>query len=336
MISVLQIFRKRNPSFFSIEKVFALIQPGLEKKALLSYLLLPHYTRGLVSVFRNLRFIKRTASADIFHITGDTHYAVLALPASRTILTIHDCVFLHSTGGFKRKVLKWLLLDMPVNRSALVTTISEFTKQEILRFTNCNADKIVVIPNPVNSNIYFQQKDFNAEKPVIFFIGTTPNKNLERVAAALRGLRCHLLILGNPTTAQQSVLAENQIEFSTRFNISEADLALLYAQSDIVLFPSTFEGFGLPILEAQKAGRVVITSTTEPMKTVAGKGAILADPYSISSIREAFSLCVTARDIRETCIAEGFINIKKYEAEAVASAYFSLYERLVKNNTKTA
>lgn len=335
MISVLQVCRKKNPLFFSIEKVFGLIRPTLEKKALLSTLVLPHYSSGIVNIVRNLYNVKASAKAEVFHIIGDVHYAALALPRSKTILTIHDCVFLHASTGLKRKVLKWLLLDMPVKRSAVVTTISEFSKMEILRFTHCSADKIVVIPNPVNSNIVFQHKEFNTQKPVILFIGTTPNKNLERVAEALRGISCHLQILGNLTPEQQAVLANNDVAFSTRSNISETELSLLYAQSDIILFVSTFEGFGLPILEAQKAGRVVITSNTEPMKTVAGKGAILADPYSTASIREAVMLAVTDQTMREASIAQGYVNLKKYEAEAVAAAYFLLYESLAAHK-KTA
>ena len=154
-MKALQIFRKRNPLFFSIEKVFDLLRPELENNIQLDNIVVPYYTKGFLQIFRNLFFVKRLPANDIYHVTGDVHYVVMALPASRTILTIHDCVFLYAATGIKRKILKWLLLDMPVRRSAQVTTISEFTKQEIVRFTNCDAEKIIVIPIPVNDAIRF-------------------------------------------------------------------------------------------------------------------------------------------------------------------------------------
>jgi len=334
MIQVVQIFRKRNPFFFSIEKVFALVKPGLSTKIQLTAISLPFYTHGLLSVVRNLYFVYRTPSKDLYHVTGDVHYAVLALPASRTILTIHDCVFLYSATGIKRRILKWLLLDMPVKRAAIVTTISDFTKQEILRFTHCNEDKVVVIPNPVNDAIRFEKKAFNTSKPVLLFIGTTPNKNLERVIAALAGISCHLLILGITSVLQEQLLAKHHVDFSVRSNISESELADVYIQSDIVLFPSTFEGFGLPVLEAQKAGRVIITSNIDPMQKVAGGGAFLVDPYDVNDIRHGIEKIIGNADTRNACIENGFSNIIQYNASRITDAYCGLYEKLTKNNTE--
>src|SRR5450755_260080 len=157
MISVLQVFRKRNPVFFSIEKVFALIQPVIvAKKIILNSISLPYYNQGVVSIFRNLYYLKsKNHFNGVYHVTGDVHYALLVLPSSRTILTIHDCVFLHTSSGIKRKILKWLFLDMPVKRASVITTVSEFSRQEILNFTGCSPDKVIVIPNPVNDKITF-------------------------------------------------------------------------------------------------------------------------------------------------------------------------------------
>jgi glycosyltransferase involved in cell wall biosynthesis len=332
MIKVLRIFRKRNPAFFSIEKVFALIQPELESKVQLHTVTLPYYSRGIISIFRNLYFLSRRRSKSIYHVTGDVHYAVFVLPASKTLLTIHDCGFLSNNTGIKRKILKWLFLDMPVKRAALVNAISEFTRQEILRFTNCAADKVMVIPNPVNDGIRFEKKTFNAIKPIILFIGTTCNKNLERVIPALEDISCHLRILGRPTTGQDQLLFKYRLDFSFVSNISESELADQYVETDIVLFPSTFEGFGLPILEGQKAGRVVITSNIEPMKSVAGDGAFFIDPYDINEIRNAIKKIIEDAGLRANLIKKGFENIQHYNASAIADAYYRLYKKLEKNN----
>jgi glycosyltransferase involved in cell wall biosynthesis len=327
VIKVTQIFRKRNPIFFSIEKVFALIRPVLINTIELENSTLPCYSQGFISILHNLYFAFCRRGRGVFHVTGDVHYAVLALPQSRTILTIHDCVFMHTSKGLKRKILKWIFLDMPVRYAGIVTTISESSKQEIIRFTNCLPNKIVVIPNPVNAQIQFKEKTFNTAEPVIFFIGTTPNKNLERVIPALEGINCHLQVLGTLTTEQAQLLAKHRVNFSILQNISEEELAAAYAQTDIVLFPSLFEGFGLPILEGQQAGRVVITSNIDPMKTVAGGGALLVDPYDITGIRSGIQKAINDAVARNRYIEKGFINSSNYDVSSIAGAYQRLYEQ---------
>jgi glycosyltransferase involved in cell wall biosynthesis len=323
-MNVCLIYRKKNPIFFSIEKVFDLTIPFLKKTFQITQLVVPFHTSGMLSILRNVLFVK-FKKADIFHITGDVHYLALGLPPSKTIVTIHDCVFLYNYTGIKLKILKWLLLDMPVKRASVVTTISENTRKDIIRHSKCNPGKIVVIPNPLNDQIYHTSKAFNQREPVILFIGSTPNKNLDRVIVALTGINCRLEIVGKVSDEQLNKMKEVGLKHIISYGLAEQELAAKYASSDIVLFPSTFEGFGLPIIEGQKAGRVVITSNVSPMAEIAGKGAVLVDPLDTNSIASAIKNVIKDAGLREKLIAEGFQNIKQYDAEHIAQQYAQLY-----------
>jgi glycosyltransferase involved in cell wall biosynthesis len=187
---------------------------------------------------------------------------------------------------------------------------------------------VVVIPNPVDESILFSIKEFNTTCPVILFVGTTPNKNLTRVVAALKGIKCKLDIIGKVPDEHIELLEYNAIDYTTSFSISTAELSDKYAKADILLFPSTFEGFGLPIIEAQKAGRVVITSNLSPMKDVAGDGALLVDPYDIGSIRSAVLEVINNPSFRKQLIEKGISNVKRYSAEQAAKGYSTLYENM--------
>src|SRR5262249_29975742 len=155
----------------------------------------------------------------------DVHYVALALPGKRTILTVHDCVFLKYNRGFKRTVLFLLYLKWPVKRCSVITAISEKSKQDIIQYTGCKPEKVVVIPDPVGDHFRFQSKAFNVSCPVLLFIGITKNKNLPRVIEAIKGLDCVLDIIGKIPAPEREQLEKNKIRFNESFNLSEEELA---------------------------------------------------------------------------------------------------------------
>lgn len=320
------VFRKQVPSFFSIEKVFEVVAASSTQNTF-DKIILPFTSRGLFSVFVNLLFLSRFRKG-IFHITGDVHYAILALPKDRTILTIHDSIFLHTHKGFTRRILKYLYLDMPVKRSKWITTISEKSKREIIQFTGCDANKIQVIANPIDKSIEFISKQFTASKPVLLFLGTKENKNLEVAIASLFRINLHLRIIGDLTPEYLELLNKYNIDFSNDCNISKKQLSTEYAGADIVYFPSVYEGFGLPVIEGFQAGRPVLSSNISPINEIAEDAAMLVDPYSISSLRNGILRLIEDAELRNDLVQKGFEVVKKYQPEFITKEYELLWKKL--------
>jgi glycosyltransferase involved in cell wall biosynthesis len=324
------IFRRRSATVFSIEKLFDVLYTRFEKSGeSVRRLELPHISTGLVSVLRNMWFVAGRRNKGVLHITGDVHYAALLCPFSKTVITIHDCVVLQRGTGFKRLVLWTLWFWLPLRLASAITVISEQTKSEVLATVAIPEGKITVIPNFVDPAFAFYERPFASEQPRILHVGTTPNKNLPKVIAALRGIPCVLVIVGQLPQAALEELEENGVRYESFVGIDHASMIRLYRDADIISFPSSYEGFGMPILEGQAVGRPVLTSDLEPMRSVAGRGgALLVNPESMDAIREGFRALMDDGSLRARLIAAGRDNCRHYGLEAVAASYCALYRRL--------
>jgi len=267
------------------------------------------------------------AQGSVNHITGDVQYLALACVGRRTILTIHDCDVSRLT-GLKREVYYRLWCRWPASWVRFVTVISEFTRHELVQVLGRDPGNLVVIPDPVSPAFIPVIKPFCAQFPRILHLGTKPNKNLLRVAAALSGIPCHLRIIGRVDDEQKRVLAENQVNYSAVEQLDDAALVREYGEADIVLFASTFEGFGLPIVEAQATGRPVVTSKVASMPEVAGEGACLVDPFDSQSIRAGLMRVLQNADYRSSLIERGFANVRRFESRRVAGKYLDLYQTI--------
>ncbi len=321
------IFRKRNQQSFSIEKVFEAVIPWIEKAYVVQMQEAQTRSAGLLPVLKNL-YRLRTVKGDVYHITGDIHYAVFAFPKRKTILTIHDCVFLNNSSGIKRWLLKKFWLQWPVRYARVITTISEKSKSEIIEHSGCDPKKIKVVPDPVPAHIQYREKEFNKDNPRVLFIGTKPNKNLDRAIHSLKGIKCELEIIGRLAPEQVNALQQSGIKYHNLVNITDQELAERYINCDLVLYPSVYEGFGLPLLEAQQAGRPIVASDISPLKDVAGKGACLVNPYNANSIREGILKVINNDGYRKEIVENGLQNIKHYMPEIVAAQYIELYKKL--------
>ena len=327
-LEVTFIFRKQHSSFFSIEKVFGVVKNELSDSIKINSIELPFPSKGIVQILLNLLYLLQYRKG-LFHITGDIHYAVLALPKNTTVLTIHDLVFLESHSGIKRFFLRWLYLKLPVSRAKYITTISEKSKKEIILNCNCDPNKILVIPNPIDSGIRFEKKQFNQLVPRILFIGSKPNKNLERTIKAISGLDIQLRIIGKLNTSQKELLQRHGINYSSDSAILDEQLIQEYIDCDAILFPSTYEGFGLPVIEGFKAGRPVISSNIAPIKEISDGAALLVDPLSVDSIRDGLISVMTDENLRNNMVDRGFEVVNSYDSKKIALQYLELWGKVV-------
>ena len=286
----------------------------------------PFPSQGLLPRWRNLRAASGEA-ADLHHIVGDIHYLALGLPRERLVLTIHDCAALERLKGWRRELLRQLWFVQPMKRAAIVTTISETTKEELRRWVGSLADKVVVIPNCVRAEFVTAPKAFDEKCPVILQVGTGWNKNLIGVTRALIGIPCKLEIVGSIDNFQRAALKASHVDYCELGRVSDEELLEAYRRCDLVVFASHYEGFGLPILEAQAIGRPVVTSNHSSMPEAAGKGALLVDPADPQAIQTAVKSIITDAALRERLVRDGFENVSHYRPEVVARRYEEIYQR---------
>jgi glycosyltransferase involved in cell wall biosynthesis len=233
-------------------------------------------------------------------------------------------------------VLKKLFLDWPVKRLRYITTISQATKDEIVFQTNCDPEKIRVIHNPLFEEFQFtESKPFDKTCPTILQIGYTKNKNIPNLVAAIEGLSCRLVVVGRIDDDLRHLLNESSVNCEIKSDLRVRQLADEYRNADIVAFCSTYEGFGLPIIEGQALGKPVVTSDQRPMNDVAGGGAILVDPYDVASIRAGILRVIEDDKLRNELIKKGFENVRRFQPDVIAAMYENFYAEIL-NNTDSS
>ena len=313
---------------YSIERLFDAVVAALPADRYeIRLCVCPFEGKGL---FRRIALIIWAAllQGDVNHVTGDINFLSLLMRRSRTLLTITDSASMLRLAGFKRWFYRVFWLQLPIWSAGHVTAISEKTLQETLFHVNADPIKFSVIPCCIPLGILTEPRPFLESRPRILAVGTKPNKNLPRIIEALAGIPCQLVVVGSITESHQELIVRHGLDVENHVDISHVDMALQYRNADLVIFVSTYEGFGLPILEGQTVGRPVITSRRSPMQEVAGAGACLVDPDSVEAIREGVLRVIHDSKYRAMLIEAGFANIRAYTPKIIAGQYALVYESL--------
>jgi glycosyltransferase involved in cell wall biosynthesis len=328
MLKIAHFHRRPFSGQHSIEGLFATLRKAMQAPNLsVEPTVAPHESKGLWRRLAMLMWAYRN-QRDVNHITGDIHFLALVLDRKRTILTIHDCQSLERLRGLRRWALKLLWFELPARRSKFVTVISEDAKRQLQSHVRIPDAKIVVIPNAISPIYRPCIRPFNTTFPRILHVGTKKNKNLSRLIQALVGSRCHLHIVGRVTTGQTQELLEAGIEFSAVSDLTEEQMYETYCAADIVSFISTYEGFGMPIVEANAVGRPVVTSNVSSMPEVAGSAACFVDPFSVESIRRGIHRVIDDNEYREQLVRNGYANADRFRDRTIAAQYVLLYEKV--------
>ena len=327
-LKVVQISRRS--SFYSLEIIFSTVRDFIPNSIDVRVFTPRYESKG---IFKRLVIIIESFfnQGDVNHIIRDIHFSNFLLKKEKTILTVHDAVSIVHSNGLKRMLLIFFWYTLPVKKAEHITVNSEKTKNELLSLVDYPEERITVIPPCISVEFkYVEQKFFNSKIPTILHVGTTPNKNLVRISQALKGISCVLDVIGELSIEQLQALEENCIEYKNSSNISDNEMVQKYIDADIVSFVSTYEGFGMPILEAQAVGRVVLTSKISPMIETAGGGACLVNPLSVGAIEEGFKKLIRDDSYRSEIIKKGLINSQKYNPKKIANEYLKLYKSLSK------
>jgi glycosyltransferase involved in cell wall biosynthesis len=325
---MIKYFNRNLSLGFSIQRVFKTITDEIGKTAQFEEFYMPSKGSMPWDILRNsLYTLKNKNKKDVNHITGSEHYLAFFLPSKNTVVTVHDVMYLNYLSGIKKYLWKFLYIKS-LKFAGYVTFISEEAKKKTLEHVLLNVDKIAVIPNPISEDFKFSEKEFNLDKPIILHIGTLERKNLTRTVEALKGIKCHLRIIGKLDDEILKLLQVNKIEFSNGTRLSDEEIVQEYNNCDIVNFVSLLEGFGMPIIEGQATGRIVITSNISPMKDVANDGAILVDPCDIESIKKGYLFVIKNENERNDIIKKGLNNAKLFQVSEIARQYLALYESI--------
>ena len=269
----------------------------------------------------------------------------LQVDAKIIVTTIHDFSFILHTEFHPEERVKYFqenFLDN-ISKSDVIITVSHFVKQEILNRLEFKEKEIRVIYNGVNHNIFKiynnTQLPFDLPNKFILSVGSIePRKNLLGLLKAYNLLNKEtkdiykLVLVGFKGWQNQEfmeLLEKNKTNIIYLGFISDEQLAKVYNRATCFVFPSFYEGFGLPLLESMACGTPVITSNLSALPEVGSDAAIYSNPYNIEDIKDKIELLLNDVILQQNMISKGLERVKEFTWEQSAQKHIKLFEELI-------
>ena len=288
----------------------------------------------------------RRERVSLFHAP---HYVLPPLVHCRSVVTIHDCIHLmfpqylpnRMAFGYARASIA-----MAARRATRVMTVSESSKKDIMRFFGTDPSKIDVIYNAYDERFGIEpnadavervRERYQLHDQFVLYAGNVkPHKNLERLIEAFhivrdRGLdHLKLVLIGDDISKYASLrraVHRHQLHKYVRFlgYLHEDTLAVMYRLASVFVFPSLYEGFGLPPLEAMVSGTPVVTSNVSSLPEVAGDAAVLVDPYDPEAIADGIHRVLTNDQLRQELRQKGLARARQFSWEASVRRVREIY-----------
>ena len=290
-----------------------------------------------------------TGRVDLFH--EPDFVLPPTLPRTPTVLTVHDLTFIRDAESALPKLRHYLNRVVPrsVARATHVLADSMATKNDLVEFFHTSAEKITVVYGGVDARFApvhdpgrlaaVRARCNIGPGPFILGLSTIqPRKNYRRLIQAFSNLRplasdLKLVIVGGRGWLYDSILAEVQqlkLEGCVMFPgfVDDEDLPALYSAAALFAFPSLYEGFGLPVLEAMACGTPVVTSNTSSLIEVGGDAALLVEPTRVDAIEDAMRRILEDADLRQQLVQRGFQQARRFTWDKAASQLKEIYEHI--------
>lgn len=298
--------------------------------------------------YMNLVLPLRTTyyKADLLHCPAMRVPVKLNIPA---IVTIYDIIPLIFPRLFRARdaILLNFHIRQSIKRADLVLTISNSSKQDIMKYFKIASDKIKVVYLPKDPLFYPRDKkqidkvldSYGIKEQYFLCVGNIePRKNLLRVLKAFSSIgsrnSCQLVIVGQHLTDYRRILLEvSRMNLDDRVKligfVTDEELAALYSGSVALVYPSLYEGFGLPLLEAMACGCPVISSNNSSIPEVVGSAGILVDPYNVDDIRGAMENVISDKSLVDSLRQTGVIQASKFTLENFVKQMVKVYRSLI-------
>lgn len=282
---------------------------------------------------------------EIFHGLSGEIPRGLAAKNIRSVVTIHDLIFMRYPNlySFFDRKIHFYKFKKAAQEADLVIAISEQTKNDIIEFLKIDASKIKVIYQGCHSIFKenFSDEDckevvskYNLPDNFILNVGTIEaRKNILLAVKAIKNIDTVLIIVGKETSYTKEIkdyIAANAIDHKVIFlkGLSLQELAILYKLAKIFIYPSIYEGFGIPIIEALYSKTPVITTRGGVFPEAGGPDSIYVDPDNSEEMEEKISFLLSNSAIRNDITEKGYRFVQKFNTEKIANEIMSVYQSL--------